>query len=71
MGVSGRCLWIEIVKMVSGKGHGRIVLCPLLWLTKVDPPAIDMCPPVYGQSGEPADGACAESAEQEIPTFRI
>ena len=35
MGVSGKCLWIEIVKMASGKGHSRIVLCPLRWLTKV------------------------------------
>ena len=37
IGVSGRCLWIKIVKMVFGKGHSRIVLCPLLWLTKVAP----------------------------------
>ena len=41
MGTSGKCLWIEIVKMASGKGHSRIVLCPLRWLTKVTH-AIDM-----------------------------
>ena len=29
MVASGRCLWIEIVKMVSEKGHGRVMLCPL------------------------------------------